>query len=140
MKNFVLLTLITCLSAGLFAQSSLKVYSLLKSESSHVKLFLNDIQQDSEYAAEAEITDLALGTYELRVTFNADSIADVIEQVVVAPHTAIVFRVEEKTAMGKEMGTLGRSMGRVFGTVKDDEEEGLVEHYKIVKVSETKTK
>jgi len=140
MKKFITLSLLMLFAISAFAQSSIKVYSLLKTESSHVKLYLNDIQQDSEYEAEAEITDLAVGTYELRVTFNSDTIADVIESVVVPSNTAIVFRVEEKTEMGKEMGVLGRSLGRVFGTVKEDEQEGLVEHYKIAKVSETKTK
>jgi len=122
---------------SLFAQSSIKVFSPIKSETSHLILYLNNEAQDAAYSESAEITGLSAGEYELRVTFDSDTIADVIQQVHLNPNTFVTYRVEKKTAMGAEIGTLGRNLGRVFGTSRKDDKEGLKEVYKITKISET---
>ncbi len=140
MKTIVIISVLTMLAIGALAQSSIKVYSILKAETSHVLLYLNDVQQDAQYDAESEISGLTAGTYELRVCFNSDTIADVFETIELPADTQIIFRVEEKTAMGKELGLLGRSLGRVFGTVNSDDAEGLTEFYKLVKISSAKIK
>ncbi len=139
MKLFASIILIF-ITSGIFAQSTIKVISDIKDETSHLILYLNGEAQDAAYSDEAEITDLSEGIYELRVTFNSDTIADVFETVELPANSTVLYKVEHKTAMGAEIGTLGRNMGRVFGITRKDDREGLKVVYKITEMSLIKNK
>ncbi len=114
-----------------FTQSVLKIYTDLPDESAKFMLWLNGEKQDAVPMSEIEIDDLAAGKYEMRVVFNADTIADYVKVIKIQANKNITFKVVKKGEFGKESGKMGRAFGTKTGTTGENEKEGLVDWYRL---------
>ena len=137
MKKIILIsTILIFIISSAFSQSSLKIYSDIEDEKSHIKVFLNGEVNDANYWDEVIIEDLLPGKYEMIVSFNSDTISDYVKKIKIKKNTKVVYRVVLKKEFGKEAGKMGRSLGRTLNKTGDDDKEGLIQWYRLV--NETK--
>lgn len=141
MKHLLLLT------AGIFiflfsahAQVYVKVQSAVpKEETSWFILYLDEEPQDAFHDSEMEIEDLLPGKYELRLAFNADTIADVSKKIKTERGDSLYFQVVHLKDFKKEARKAGRGFGRLFNRDKSvREKEALKEVYKLEEIKPEK--
>ncbi len=123
---------------GVSAQSSIKIYTDLEEESALFIVYLNQEQQDAFPSDEMIMESLLPGKYELRVSFDSDTIADWVKTIDLKKNEQLVYKVVKMKEFGKDVGKVGRGFGQVTGTTEEDQAADLVQYYKLEKVKEGK--
>jgi hypothetical protein len=137
MKKIVFLILILIAAANLYAQNgTIKIYTELEEETSWIMVWLNEEPQDAFPSDEVEIEDLYSGKYELRVSFNSDTIADWVKEIKLKRNEKIEFKVVKLKEFGKDVGKVGRGFGQKFGKTDENDAEDLVQYYRLERVKE----
>lgn len=137
MKKIVFLILILIAAANLYAQNgSIKIYTELEEETSWIMVWLNEEPQDAFPSDEVEIEDLYSGKYELRVSFNSDTIADWVKEIKLKRNEKIEFKVVKMKDFGKDVGKVGRGFGQKIGKTGENDAEDLVQYYRLERVKE----
>jgi hypothetical protein len=134
MKHLLLLIVgIFALIFSANAQVYINVQSAVpEEETSWFILYLDEEPQDAFHYPEMEVEDLLPGKYELRLAFNADTIADVSKTVKVQRGDSLYFKVVHLKELKKEARKAGRGFGRLFDKDKSvREKETLKEVYRL---------
>jgi hypothetical protein len=138
MRTILLGSFLMFVYIGLWSQSSIKIYTDLEEESSFFIVYLNQEQQDAFPSDEMLIESLLPGKYELRVSFDSDTIADWVKTIDLKKNEQLVYKVVKMKEFGKDVGKVGRGFGQVTGTTEEDQAADLVQYYKLEKVKEEK--
>ena len=137
MKKLLFLIVILIATLNLYAQNGyIKIYTELEEETSWVMVWLNEQAQDADFSDEVEIEDLYSGKYELRVSFNSDTIADYVKEIKLERNEKVTFKVVAMKDFGKDVGKVGRGFGKKFGKKGDNDAEDLVQYYRLERLKE----
>lgn len=137
MKKIFLLTIVTLFAFNIFAQNgSITITTELEEETSWIMVWLNEDPQDADFSDEVEIEDLYSGNYELRVSFNSDTIADYVKDIKLKRNEVIEFKVVKMKGFGKDVGKVGRGFGNKFGKTGDNDSDDLVQYYKLERIKD----
>lgn len=139
MKTFIIsIFLIIFTALGTQAQCYVKVESAYPEEEiSWFILYIDEEPQDAFHDYEMEAEDLLPGKYELRLAFNADTIADCVEKIKPERGDSLYFKVEKISEFKGEARKAGRGLGRLFRKNKSiHDKEELKEVYILKEVKE----
>ncbi|NOZ35959.1 MAG: hypothetical protein GXO80_11750 [Chlorobi bacterium] len=131
MKKISFIFVLIFLSFNLFSQSSIKIYTDLKEETSQFTAYLNQEAQDAYPSDETEIEGLLPGKYILQISFNSDTIADWTIKLKLKKNEHLIYKVVKLKKFAKDANQLGRNISK---DAKDD--DGLVQYYKLVQERE----
>ncbi len=131
MKKISFIFVLSFLSFNLFSQSSIKIYTDLKEETSQFTAYLNQEAQDAYPSDETEIEGLLPGKYILQISFNSDTIADWTIKLKLKKNEHLIYKVVKLKKFAKDANQLGRNISK---DAKDD--DGLVQYYKLVQERE----
>ena len=137
MKKIIFLFVILIAALNVYAQNgTIKIYTDLEEETSWIMVWLNEEPQDATHSDEVFIEDLYSGKYELRVSFNSDTIADWVKEIKLKRNEEIEFKVVKMKDFGKDVGKVGRGFGQKFGKTGDNDAEDLVQYYRLERIKE----
>jgi hypothetical protein len=136
MRTLFLVFIIALSGYFSYSQSSIKIFTDLNEESSLFIVVLNDEQQDSDPVEEMLIENLLPGKYNLKVSFNSDTIADWVKTIELKKNEQLVYKVVKMKEIGKDVGKVGRGFGQMTGKTEENQADDLVQYYKLEKVKE----
>jgi len=136
MKSLYLIIFIALTCFPVFSQNSIRIYSDLFEETSHFLVFLNDEQQDAYPTDDMLIEGLLPGKFSLKVSFDSDTIADWSKTFELKKNEQLVLKVVKMKEFGKDVGKVGRGVGKMTGKTEENQAEDLIQYYKLEKVKE----
>ncbi|MEA2041095.1 MAG: hypothetical protein U9N85_00895 [Bacteroidota bacterium] len=138
MKNIILSLLFTIIATfGAKAQSVLEIYTEYPEEkTSWFMLYLDEESQDAFPTDSIQVEDLKVGTYELQLSFNSDTIADYQQTISIPANDTVRYKVVKMKEFGREARKMGRGFRRLFGKEDIHTKEVFTEVYTLKVVAE----
>lgn len=137
MKKTIIIIFISLVSISAFSQlGSIRIFTELEEETSWFMVYVNEEPQDAMPSDEVIVEDLYSGKYELRVSFDSDTIADWTKTIKLKKGEKIEFKVVKMHKFGQDVGKVGRGVGKMTGKTEDDDAEDLIQYYKLEKIKE----
>lgn len=135
MKRIVLILIVSFIAISAFSQkASIRIFTELEEETSWFILYINDEPQDAMPSDEMIVEDMYSGKYEIRVSFNSDTIADWEKTIKLKRNEKLEFQVVKLHKLGQDVGKVGRGVGRLTGKTGDDDALDLIQYYKLEKI------
>ena len=130
MKKLFILLIACLLSANLFGQASIKIYTLL--DEAKFKIIFNGEVENVIPIKEIFYDSLDhKKMHQIRIVFTADSIADIDEEVLLLKDEKKEFEILKKRDIRKKTSKIGRKIGKFLKIGKHDKDEILYDVFYI---------
>lgn len=100
------------------AQSSIEIYT--NNPNAAFRAYFNGIQQNNFHQKHIRFDSLSAEVYQLRLVFQGDSIADIVEEVKLFNNDKRIYRVEQIDQVNKGFSKFGRKIGRLLNNETKD--------------------